>query len=196
MSYCCGIHDNSSVLFICIPAVQLDRVPTANCPPPPPPRPLSPVTRAPCPLLKGIYGERSNYYPSPPAPSLSPLKPGRPPAVPTIPAATRSLHLSLQDKQVPSELPAALGSALASRPTVVVELKAEGNSADAGGALLVPVGPSPFHRLLLHALCQYRRLRSRSEFELLFFSCFNTHTHTQIKASTTRGWTEVEKKET
>ncbi|CAM9394754.1 unnamed protein product [Pylaiella littoralis] len=67
----------------------------------------------------------------------------------------------VQGKQVPSELPAALRSALASRPTV--ELATGESAADAGATLLVPVGPSPFHRLLLHALCQYRKLRSRSE---------------------------------
>lgn len=61
-------------------------------------------------------------------------------------------------------MPEALRSALASRPTVEVEAKAEaGKPAEAGATLLVPLGPSPFHRLLLHALCQYRRLRSRSE---------------------------------
>lgn len=57
------------------------------------------------------------------------------------------------------DMPAALSSALAAHPTVVMA----GSEKSARATLLVPLGPSPFHRLLLHAVCQYRNLRSRSE---------------------------------
>eukprot|EP00903_Cladosiphon_okamuranus_P012159 g11406.t1 len=60
-----------------------------------------------------------------------------------------------KDQEAPSETPEALRSALASRPTV--------EHAEGGAILLVPLGPSPFHRLLLHALCQYQKLPSKSE---------------------------------
>ncbi|CAM9604536.1 unnamed protein product [Ectocarpus sp. 4 AP-2014] len=73
-----------------------------------------------------------------------------------------------QTKQIPTEIPSALRSALASPPKVEARKEAgkiAGNSgeAGAGATLLVPLGPSPFHRLLLHALCQYQKLRSKSE---------------------------------
>ncbi|CAM9738051.1 unnamed protein product [Scytosiphon promiscuus] len=67
-----------------------------------------------------------------------------------------------QGKAAPTNMPPGLRSALASLPTVedaAAVPEAKGGSA----TLLVPLGPSPFHRLLLHALCQYRKLRSRSE---------------------------------
>ncbi|CAM9968266.1 unnamed protein product [Ectocarpus fasciculatus] len=69
-----------------------------------------------------------------------------------------------QTKRIPAEMPSALCLALASPPKVEVSKEA-GKSAEAGAGatLLVPLGPSPFHRLLLHALCQYQKLRSRSE---------------------------------
>ncbi|CAN0229955.1 unnamed protein product [Ascophyllum nodosum] len=67
-----------------------------------------------------------------------------------------------------ADVGAALAASLMSRPTV--EGKVEGDSKGKGSGeaatettLLVPLGPSPFHRLLLHALCQYWKLRSRSE---------------------------------
>lgn len=64
----------------------------------------------------------------------------------------------------PVDLPAALATALAAHPTVELELVASGSSKERlAPTLSVPLGPSPFHRLLLHALCQYRRLRSKSE---------------------------------
>ncbi|CBJ30357.1 expressed unknown protein [Ectocarpus siliculosus] len=73
-----------------------------------------------------------------------------------------------QTKQILTEMPSALRSALASPPKVEVRKeagKSAGKSAEAGAGptLLVPLGPSPFHRLLLHALCQYQKLRSKSE---------------------------------
>lgn len=58
-------------------------------------------------------------------------------------------------------MPPALCSALAAMPAVVESTASAGATATA--TLLVPLGPSPFHRLLLHALCQYQRLRSKSE---------------------------------
>ncbi|CAN0232546.1 unnamed protein product [Ectocarpus sp. 12 AP-2014] len=69
-----------------------------------------------------------------------------------------------QTKQIPTEMPPALRSALASPPKVEVRKEAgKSSEAGAGATLLVPLGPSPFHRLLLHALCQYQKLRSKSE---------------------------------
>ncbi|CAM9265940.1 unnamed protein product [Ectocarpus sp. 12 AP-2014] len=69
-----------------------------------------------------------------------------------------------QTQQTPTEMPSALRSALASPPKVEVRKEARKSSeAAAGATLLVPLGPSPFHRLLLHALCQYQKLRSKSE---------------------------------
>ncbi|CAM9850205.1 unnamed protein product, partial [Ectocarpus sp. 13 AM-2016] len=69
-----------------------------------------------------------------------------------------------QTKQIPTEMPPALRSALASPPKVEVRKEAgKSSQAGAGVTLLVPLGPSPFHRLLLHALCQYQKLRSKSE---------------------------------
>lgn len=67
-------------------------------------------------------------------------------------------------------MPEALRSALASRPRVEAEA---GKPVGVRGALLVPLGPSPFHRLLLHALCQYRRLHSRSESKLPSWAAFS-----------------------
>ncbi|CAN0528798.1 unnamed protein product, partial [Ectocarpus sp. 8 AP-2014] len=72
-----------------------------------------------------------------------------------------------QTKQIPAEIPSALRSALASPPKVEVRKEAgksagkpagKPSEAGAGATLLVPLGPSPFHRLLLHALCQYQKL--------------------------------------
>lgn len=76
----------------------------------------------------------------------------------------RAFFRSTQTKQIPTEMPSALRSALASPPKVEVRKEAgKSSEAGAGATLLVPLGPSPFHRLLLHALCQYQKLRSKSE---------------------------------
>ncbi|CAB1119158.1 unnamed protein product [Ectocarpus sp. CCAP 1310/34] len=69
-----------------------------------------------------------------------------------------------QTQQTLTGMPSALRSALASLPKVEVKKEAgKSSEAAAGATLLVPLGPSPFHRLLLHALCQYQKLRSKSE---------------------------------
>eukprot|EP00904_Undaria_pinnatifida_P012368 jgi/Undpi1/8261/HiC_scaffold_25.g10731.m1 len=60
----------------------------------------------------------------------------------------------------PADMPPALRSALRAKPTVE---RGVGLGHSASATLLVPLGPSPFHRLLLHALCQYQMLRSKSE---------------------------------
>lgn len=77
-----------------------------------------------------------------------------------------------QKALAPADFPAALASSFTAHPTVEVACddgRTGSKSKDKAKAMLealslsVPLGPSPFHRLLLHALCQYWRLRSKSE---------------------------------